>query len=172
MQAPKSQPRKLCFVCMGNICRSPLAAAVFQHKATQRGMPQRFVIDSAGTGNWHAGESPDPRARGVAKAHGVTLHGTARQITRSDFGRFDLLLCMDEENRDCLISLGAPAEKLRLLLACDPNASCREVPDPYYGGPDGFETVYRLIDSACDALLDELTGAAKGGMTGRIDTKP
>src|SRR5262245_44615760 len=114
---PGTQPQQICFVCMGNICRSPLAAAVFAHKAKQRGVEQLFVIDSAGTGGWHAGEPPDPRARGVAKAHGVPMNGTARQIRPDDFTRFDLLLCMDEENREHLLSMGAPSDKIRLLLA-------------------------------------------------------
>jgi protein-tyrosine phosphatase len=141
---------------MGNICRSPLAAAVMRHKAKQRGVEGQFMIDSAGTGGWHAGEPPDPRARAVAKKHGITMNSTARQIKRDDFSRFDLLLCMDQENREHVLGLGAPPEKVRLLLACDPDASCTEVPDPYYGGADGFENCYRLIDAACEALLADL----------------
>ncbi|MCI0362411.1 MAG: low molecular weight phosphotyrosine protein phosphatase [Phycisphaerales bacterium] len=147
---------KVCFVCMGNICRSPLAASVFVHKAKQRGVEGHFEVESAGTGGWHAGEPPDARARRTAAAHGVPMSGTARQIKRGDFDRFDLLLCMDDENREHLLAMGAPPGKVRLLLSCDPQATCREVPDPYYGGPDGFERVYQLVDSACEALLDEL----------------
>jgi len=150
------QPFKICFVCMGNICRSPLAENVFRHKVRQRGVEQRFHIDSAGTGGWHAGEPPDPRARHVAASHGIPMTGLARQITSKDFTEFDLLVCMDEENLAHLLDRGGPSNKIRLLLECDPNADCREVPDPYYGGPDGFERVYQLIDSAGEALLDEL----------------
>jgi len=153
------QPRKLCFVCMGNICRSPLAAAVFRHKAAQRGVGNQFIIDSAGTGGWHAGEPPDPRVRRVAAAHGVPMSGVARQVRNNDFNDFDLLLCMDESNRDHLLEMGGPPNKVRLLLACDPRSNCREVPDPYYGGQEGFETVYHLVDSACAALLEELLKA-------------
>jgi protein-tyrosine phosphatase len=151
----------ICFVCMGNICRSPIAENVFRHKVKQRGLDDQFQIDSAGTGGWHAGEPPDPRARHVMTSRGVEVSGSARQIQREDFEQFHLLLCMDDENRAHLISMGAPAERVRLLLACDPEAGCREVPDPYYGGADGFETVFNLIDSACDALLDELLASGR-----------
>ena len=154
-------PFKICFVCMGNICRSPIAENVFRHKVKQRGVEHLFFIDSAGTGGWHAGEPPDPRARRTATAHSVEMSGVARQIKTGDFDNFDLLLCMDQENLDQLIALGAPADRTRLLLSCDPNARCAEVPDPYYGGPDGFESVFQLIDSACDALLNDLLAQHK-----------
>jgi protein-tyrosine phosphatase len=147
---------KICFVCMGNICRSPIAENVFRHKASQRGVEHLFEIDSAGTGGWHAGEPPDPRARRIVAANGIKMSGAARQIRRDDFAHFDLLLCMDEENAQYLLAQGAPRHKVRLLLDCDPNVGCREVPDPYYGGSDGFETVFHLVAAACDALLDEL----------------
>jgi protein-tyrosine phosphatase len=152
-ESPKTA---ILFVCMGNLCRSPLAEGVFRHKAAERGVSNRFHIESAGTGGWHAGEPPDHRVREVATRNGVTLDGTARQITRHDFKRFDHILCMDEDNREDLLAMGVPREKLRLLLECDRNASMHEVPDPYYGGTDGFELVYRLVDAACDALLDAL----------------
>jgi protein-tyrosine phosphatase len=145
---------------MGNICRSPIAENVFRHRARERKVEHLFEIDSAGTGGWHAGESPDPRACRVAAKHGVAMSGTARQITRNDFMQFDLLLCMDIENYEHLIGMGAPRERLRLLLECDRAATCRDVPDPYYGGSDGFETVFRLVDSACEALLEELLAAS------------
>lgn len=148
--------RKLCFVCMGNICRSPLAAAVFRHKVVQRGAEDQFIIDSAGTGGWHCGDLPDPRARQVALRRGIPMDSVARQIQSADFARFDLFLCMDERNREHLLEMGGSPQKVRLLLSYDPHAKAREVPDPYYGGQDGFETVYRLVDSACAALLDEL----------------
>ncbi len=154
-------PIRVLFICMGNICRSPLAEGVFVHKARQRGLSERFLVDSAGLGGWHAGEPPDPRARAVAAANQVTLSSRARQIQKPDFETFDHLICMDEENHDRLLTLGAPIEKLRLLLELDPRAPMREVPDPYYGGQDGFELVFRLIDSACDALLDQLTASVR-----------
>jgi protein-tyrosine phosphatase len=147
---------RILFVCMGNICRSPIAENVFRHKVDQRGASHLFEIDSAGTGGWHAGEPPDPRAREVLSRKGIAVQGAARQIHRDDFDRFDLLLCMDEENRRHLLDLGAPKEKVRLLLECDSCADCREVPDPYYGGNDGFARVYDMVESACEALLDDL----------------
>ncbi len=146
---------------MGNICRSPLAEGVFKHLAKSRGVLDMFDVDSAGTGGWHAGERPDPRSIDVALRHGITLDSRARQIRREDFTRFDLLLCMDEDNREHLQEMNAPEEKLKLLLEFDPKAPVREVPDPYYGGIDGFMTVYNLVNSACQALLDSLLTRAK-----------
>lgn len=157
----KPTMHRILFVCMGNICRSPLAENVFRHKAQQRGVADRFMIDSAGTGGWHAGEAPDARMSRVAVARGIRMSGTARQVRDQDFAAFDLLICMDRENAEDLLERGAPPEKVRLLLECDPNADCREVPDPYYGGADGFERVFALVDSACEALLDELAGVRR-----------
>ena len=152
---------------MGNICRSPLAENVFRHKIRERGVESQFVIDSAGTGGWHAGEPPDPRVRKVASGRGIKIAGSARQIRREDFDKFDLLICMDDENRDFVLGMGAPKHKVRLLLECDPDATCREVPDPYYGGPDGFEHVFNLVDSACGALLNELIAKTTTGPASR-----
>ncbi len=153
---------RLLFVCAGNICRSPLAEGVFRHRARERGVMDRFHVDSAGTGAWHAGEPADQRAQDVAARHGIVLDGVARQVSRKDFTRFDLLLCADDENLDTLLDRGAPPEKTRLLLSCDPAARLREVPDPYGGGSADFETVFHLVDSASAALLDQLL-APEGG---------
>jgi protein-tyrosine phosphatase len=163
-----SSPRVgVLFVCMGNLCRSPLAEGVFRHQAVQRCAADLFLIDSAGTGDWHVGEEADERVRRVAAGRGVTLDGTARQVKRRDFKRFDHILCMDEDNREELLAMGAPAEKVRLLLECDPQAPMHEVPDPYYGDLDGFELVCRLVESACRALLDQLLAEhAAGGRWG------
>ncbi|MHC4826268.1 MAG: low molecular weight protein-tyrosine-phosphatase [Planctomycetota bacterium] len=160
-ETPRNDPISVLFVCMGNICRSPLAEGLFCHKARGRGVETQFIIDSAGTGGWHVGERPDRRVREVANRHGVNLNGRARQVNSDDFDRFDHLICMADENRRQLEEAGAPDEKLRLLLECDPAAAVREVPDPYYGGRRGFETVYGLIDNACEALLDELLAVAR-----------
>jgi protein-tyrosine phosphatase len=149
-------PTSVLFICMGNICRSPLAEGVFRHKVKQEGAGDRFFIDSAGTGGWHVGAPPDERMRSVAEAHGVVLDSAARQVEPDDFERFQHLLCADEDNREDLLAMGAPADRVRLLLECDPSAPMVEIPDPYYGGEDGFRLVYRLVDSACDALLREL----------------
>lgn len=124
-------------------------------------MGGQFVIESAGTGSWHVGEPPDRRMQRVAQKNAVALSGTARQVTRNDFDRFDFIICMDESNREHLETMGVPERKLHLLLEFDPKSSLLEVPDPYSGGQDGFETVYRIIDSACDALLDKLTARAR-----------
>lgn len=147
---------RVLFICMGNICRSPLAEAMFRSLAEQRGAAGRFEIDSAGTTGYHAGEPPDLRMRAVASRLGLQLGGTARQVTTRDFQTFDYLLCMDEENRERTLAMGAPPEKVRLLLESDPDAEMVEVPDPYYGGEEGFDLVFRLVESACSALLDEL----------------
>ena len=151
---------KILFVCMGNICRSPLAEAVFRHKAGERQVADRFEIDSAGTSGYHAGEPADPRMRETAATHGIDVTSRARGVETNDFGHFDLLICMDENNREDLLNRGAPEAKLRLLLECDPEAPIVEVPDPYYGGPEGFRTVYMLVNQACAALLDQLVEPA------------
>lgn len=163
----RSPRTSVLFVCMGNICRSPLAEGIFRHKSAQRGVSGLFLIDSAGTGDWHVGEAPDERVQRVAGRHGVKLDSAARQVRRRDFKRFDHILCMDEDNREELLDMGAPAGKVRLLLECDPSAPIVEVPDPYFGGEDGFELVWRLVDSACDAVLDQLLAqrASGGGGT-------
>jgi protein-tyrosine phosphatase len=147
---------RILFVCMGNICRSPLAEGIFTHKANERGVADRFSVDSAGTGGWHVGEPPDHRMSRTASAKGVKLLSRARQIRRDDARRFDYIICMDSDNRDDVLQLGFPPDRVSLLLEHDPAAPVNEVPDPYYGGQDGFEQVFALVDSACSALLDNL----------------
>jgi len=144
------------FICMGNICRSPLADGVFRTLVEQRGVADQFEIDSAGTTSYHSGEPADPRMREVAQQEGLVLTSRARQVKRDDFTRFDHLICMDEDNREHILHMGAPEDRVRLLLEIDPNSDIDEVPDPYYGGADGFQIVYRLVRSACEALLDDL----------------
>lgn len=155
-------PRSLLFVCLGNICRSPLAKAIFMHQAAQRDLLDDFVIDSCGTGHWHAGGPADPRSVMVAAKNGVTLEHTARQVIDDDFARFDLLLAMDQRNQTDLIDMGAPREKVRLFRSFDAtlaDAVARgehhklEVPDPYYGGHDGFDRVYEMLWRASEGLL-------------------
>jgi protein-tyrosine phosphatase len=144
------------FICMGNICRSPLAEGVFIHRSNRRGVADRFRVDSAGTGGWHEGDLPDPRSRAVAEANGIVLPSRARPVRPADFTRYEHLIVMDLENRRWMLANGAPAERVRLLLEFDADAPVREVPDPYYGGRDGFDEVFQLVDSACAALLDHL----------------
>jgi protein-tyrosine phosphatase len=146
-------------VCLGNICRSPLARAVFADAAARRGVGHRFEVDSCGTGGWHAGESADPRAIAVARRNGLVLAHTARQLSPADdFVRFDLLVAMDRSNRDELIRLGARPPQVRLLRSFDPAARGHDadIPDPYYGSESGFDLVYRLLVAASEGLLDTL----------------
>ena len=153
---------RILFVCLGNICRSPTAEGVFRRLVRDEGLEDRIEIDSAGTGNWHAGDPPDRRSTEVARARGVTLDGAARQITVDDFEAFDLLLAMDRENLEGIRAIAPDAEsaaKARLLREFDPasaGAPDLDVPDPYYGGPQGFETVLDQVEAACRGLLDAL----------------
>jgi protein-tyrosine phosphatase len=155
-ELPSDTPIRVLFVCMGNICRSPLMESVFRHLVAERGVEDRFDIDSAGTGAWHAGESPDRRMRATGKAHGVTVDGRARQVTKRDFSDYDLIICADESNRDDLLQRGSPEDRTHLMLEFDDESPLHEVPDPYYGADDGFELVYKLVDAACRKLLDRL----------------
>ena len=147
---------RILFVCMGNICRSPAAEAVFIQRLEDSGIAERFQIDSAGTGGWHAGDQADPRSRAEGDRRGFRLDTPARQIEAADFDRFDLLICMDVENAAVLIDRGAPDDKVRLLLEWHPEEHLQEVPDPYYGGEDGFSHMYDLIEAGCDGLLAAL----------------
>lgn len=151
------------FVCLGNICRSPLAEGVFRHLVTDAGLEASFAIDSAGTGAWHEGEGPDARSVEVAAAHGVELSGRARRVTAEDLRRFDVVVAMDRDNLAALKDLSGEAHgtaRLHLLREFDPEADGDEVPDPYYGGPSGFEKVYRMVRSACEGLLGALRARA------------
>ena len=148
---------RLLFVCLGNICRSPAAEGVMRARAGAAGLA--VEIDSAGTGGWHAGEPPDRRMTAAAARRGVDLSGLrARQARPSDFSRFDLILAMDRGNFADLSRLrppGAPA-RLELMLDQADGPRGREVPDPYYGGPDGFERVLDMLEEAADGLVDRL----------------
>ena len=154
-----SRRTSVLFVCLGNICRSPLAEGVFQHLVDEAGLADRFEIDSAGTGAWHVGERPDARAAMVATQHGVQLACEARQVKDEDFHRFDYIVAMDRENLRKLERMAAAAgsdAEVRLLRSYDPESEGDEVPDPYYGGASGFETVYEMVHRSCEALLDRL----------------
>jgi len=156
-------PKRILFVCLGNIVRSPLAENLFLYLADQAGLGDKYLADSAGTGSWHAGEQPDIRMRHVASEHGFEYTGFARQFERLDFDRFDLILAMDRHNRtDLLRMAGSEADraKVRLMREFDPlSGPNADVPDPYYGGIDGFEEVYRIVERACKGLLESLEEA-------------
>jgi low molecular weight protein-tyrosine phosphatase len=153
---------RILFVCLGNICRSPTAEGVMRALVRQAGLQDSVQLDSAGTGSWHVGSPPDPRASAAARRRGIKLGGRARQVGRSDFDDFDLLLAMDRANADALERL-APDErarrKIRLLREFDPAAPASgglEVPDPYYGAPGAFEEVLEVVGAACAGLLEEI----------------
>ena len=150
------------FVCLGNICRSPLAEGIFAALAGERGVGGQFHVDSAGTAAYHSGEPPDSRSTAVAAAHDIRLTGVARQVTPRDLERFDIVVAMDRSNRRSLERLrrrvrGGQAE-IVMMRDYEPGAREPDVPDPYYGGPDGFGDVYRILERACNGLLDELSG--------------
>lgn len=153
---------RILFVCMGNICRSPTAEGVMRHLLRESGREGEVELDSAGTGGWHAGDPPDERATEAARRRGIALEGAARQVRPEDFERFDLLLAMDAENARNLRALAPDAEaaaKVRLLREFDPasaTGSDLDVPDPYYGGARGFDTVLDHVEAACRGLLAEL----------------
>ncbi len=150
------------FVCLGNICRSPMAEGIFRHLLAECDLAHRFHIDSAGTGAWHIGEPPDERATAVAARHGITLTGAARQLQVDDLHRFDHVVAMDRQNLEDIRALARSAgltARVHLLRDFDPEADgagARDVPDPYFGGAGGFEAVYRLIRRSCEALLEHL----------------
>ncbi|WP_417763137.1 low molecular weight protein-tyrosine-phosphatase [Shewanella sp.] len=148
--------RKILFVCMGNICRSPTAEAIARAKAQDTGLALEF--DSAGTIDYHQGEQPDIRAQAALERRGIDFSGIrARKLTQSDFAEFDLILAADEQNLADLLGRCPEAyqHKLALIMAFG-KGSTVEVPDPYYGGSDGFERVLDLLEEAIDGLFNEL----------------
>ena len=154
--------RKLLFVCLGNICRSPAAEGVFLHLLNERGLSDSFVVDSAGTGGWHTGNPADQRMQAAAARRGIQLPSRARQISLDDLSEFDLILTMDNANLAAVQSLVREAGRratatVRPMLSYAQRFSEAEVPDPYYGGESGFEHVLDLLEDACSNLLDELS---------------
>ena len=153
-----SKPSEICFVCLGNICRSPLAEGVFQTLINDQGLENQIIIHSAGTGGWHVGASPDARMQATARKKGVQLTSRAQQIQAGDIRRFDLVLAMDRSNLETMEYLCSPetaAKKLRLFRSFDPEADGDlDVPDPYYGGDAGFEHVFQIVHRTCPPILD------------------
>ncbi|MCP3714838.1 low molecular weight protein-tyrosine-phosphatase [Paraburkholderia sp. CNPSo 3281] len=149
----------VCFVCLGNICRSPTAEAVMLRLIDEAGLAERVEIDSAGTGDWHIGEAPDERAQRAGGLRGYELAALrARQIAAEDFRRFDLIVAMDDANVAALqgVCPASERDKIRLLMEFAPQAETRVVVDPYFGGDAGFETVLDQCEAACAGLLAAL----------------
>jgi protein-tyrosine phosphatase len=155
---------RVLFVCLGNICRSPMAEGVFRRVVEEAGVAHLFEIDSAGMGDWHKGEAPDHRAQKAARGRGIDISGqAARKVELEDFDTFDLLIAMDASNVADLYDL-APHEarhKIRRFLEYAPHLGSMDVPDPYYGGAAGFDHALDLIEAASRALLADLTGEEK-----------
>jgi protein-tyrosine phosphatase len=160
---------RVLMVCMGNICRSPTAEGVLRQRLQRAGLDKVVVVDSAGTYGGHAGNAPDPRAQRHALQRGVDLsRQRARRVTAEDFRRFSLVVAMDDDNLAALQALRppeAPPPRLLTEFSSRPDAP-REVPDPYYGGPEGFEHVLDLIEDACDGLVTHLQTQLQGNFRG------
>jgi len=164
MPEPRTSSTKtsVLFVCLGNICRSPLADGIFTHLVDQQGLADRFHIDSCGTGAWHVGNPPDPRSILTAAKYNIDLtHLRARQFDADrDPVEFDWIIPMDAANQRELLKLGTPKAKVRLMRSFDPTITTKkapDVPDPYYGGDDGFDKVYEMLVRACEGMFDYCT---------------
>jgi protein-tyrosine phosphatase len=148
---------RVLFVCMGNICRSPVSQGVFENVLRREGLEEEIFVDSAGTGNWHLGSPPDERAQKSAGLRGLDLgNQRARQISRSDCSDFDYVVTMDEENYRTVSALCRGDAVVRPFLDFAPDLPEREVPDPYSGGPDEFEHVLDLVEEASEGLLQDI----------------
>jgi protein-tyrosine phosphatase len=161
MSSPAPRVYSFNFVCMGNICRSPVAKGVFLHLAREHNISNRFIIDSCGVSGWHQGSPADPRSVQSAAVHGVMFEHAARKVRANDFTTFDLLLAMDLANVSELIRQGAPPVKVRLLRSFDPALDglpdeSLQVPDPYYGGDGGFEEVFQMLWRANTGLINSV----------------
>lgn len=155
---------RLLFVCLGNICRSPTAQAVFAELVRRAGRAHEFHLDSAGTGDWHVGEPPDPRTRAAAQALGYPMRHRARQVSRQDFERFDLVLAMDRQNHRNLLAMARPDQhpRIQLFRSLDDPGSAPDVPDPYYGGEEGFIEVVRIAERVGARWLERLGPVTEG----------
>ncbi len=157
---PETPTRRLLFVCLGNICRSPAAEGIFRRKAEEAGLADRLKIDSAGTTGYHHGAPPDARMRKAAKARGYILEGGARPVLHADFNDFDLILAMDSMNLADLRAMRPKDSQAEIYLFTDfaQRLKERDVPDPYHGGAAGFERALDLIEDAAEGLLAHLRG--------------
>ena len=154
------RPVRVLFVCLGNICRSPLAEGLFQKAVEEAGLADRFEVDSAGTGPWHVGEPPDRRMRATATRRGVPIDALrGRQVGAADLGYYDVVLAMDRDVLHDTLYLdpdGDHGTRVRLFREFDPEPDDYQVPDPYYGGPEGFDRVYDIVERTAAALLVRL----------------
>lgn len=156
--------KKVLFVCLGNICRSPIAEALFKKKVAERGLSQSFHIDSAGTANYHIGKMADERSRRNAKENNLEIDHRARQVLADDLENFDHIIAMDRSNYNNILRLSTSSKhrsKVVLMRSFadgpfDPASEAADVPDPYYGGEEGFQEVYNILDECCDRFLDTL----------------
>jgi protein-tyrosine phosphatase len=165
-------PYKLLFVCLGNICRSPAAENIMNHLIEQAGLTGQITCDSAGTSSYHIGSPPDRRMSAAANQRGIPMQGQARQFTAADFAEFDLVLAMDRDNYAGIRALDRAnqySDKVRMMCDFCTHHSLREVPDPYYGGSEGFNQVIDLLMDACMGLLNsvkqELAAGSESGST-------
>ena len=159
MQNNMSEKKRVLFVCLGNICRSPMAEGVFAHKVNERGLANEYIIDSAGVAGYHIGELPDTRMRQHAWQRGYRLESRARQVKTDDFFEFDYIMAMDDNNYDALCSMAPTTEtekKVKKMAHYCRQHKADHVPDPYYGGAAGFQLVIDLLEDACDNLLNEI----------------
>lgn len=160
---------RVLFVCLGNICRSPTAHAATLEALIDAGVANHVELDSAGIGDWHVGRDPDDRMRVAADADGLTLHGPARQVSAGELTDWDLILAMDHANLADLRAMAPDDDvrgRIRLFRDYDPDASSAEVPDPYYGGSQGFAEVVRICRAAADGLADAIVARLDGGSPG------
>lgn len=150
--------KKVLFVCLGNICRSPLAEAIFNHQVTAKGLQDFFEADSCGTANYHIGDPPDPRTLRNASKNGVSINHLGRQLSRGDFSRFDHILVMDQSNLHNALRLAPPEHhaKVQLIRTYDPLGPGRDVPDPYYGNEQDFQEVFDILDRSVEKLIEKL----------------
>ncbi|XP_052164385.1 uncharacterized protein LOC127781471 [Oryza glaberrima] len=166
-EGAQAKPFSVLFVCLGNICRSPAAEAVFRNLVSKRGLESKFLIDSAGTIGYHEGNKADSRMRSASKKRGIEVTSISRPVKPSDFRDFDLILAMDRQNYEDLLSSferwrhreplpDSGPKKVKLMCSYCKRHTESEVPDPYYGGPQGFEKVLDLLEDACESLLDSI----------------
>ena len=161
----KAPPLRLLIVCLGNICRSPMAEGALRARVQAAGLDDRVEVDSVGTGSWHLGDPPDPRAIATAARHGVDISGLrARQLSAADYRDFDWLLCADPDNVADVVARAPAGARARIGLLMEWAGECAEgVPDPYTGGEAEFEHAWTLVDRAAQAIVRRIAAAAKAG---------